>query len=508
MKLLLNILSLLLTNFICLSQSTIEWQSCYGGQDSDIANAIEQTSDGGFIVAGRQDNPIWGSNDENVWIIKLDGIGVLEWEKSLGGTEDERAHDVKQTSDGGYIVAGYSQSTDGDITNSQGYYDAWIVKLTSSGNIEWEKSLGGTDMDAALSIQQTFDNGYIVAGYSHSTDGHLTANYGAQDCWIVKLDITGTIEWQKTYGGSGLDSGQSIIQTLDSGFVILGSSTSEDMDISSHIGQWDLWLLKISNSGLIQWEKSMGGTLNDIPTSIQQIADTGYIISGYSESFDFHKPLNHGGFDAWIIKTDSIGNFDWQKSLGGSLDDYAYSVRQTSDNGFLVAGSSESTDGDISNNLGNYDVWIVKLGNNGHLNWEKSFGGSQYDKASCVRETSDNGCIIAGNTFSTDGDITNNNNGSHDCWVVKLSNVLGSEELIKEQIGLFPNPATNVIRIEMNYPIQNADYIVFDCTGTKVLSGVLNQEYQTIDISNLSFGMYSVQVQSTERLYNVRFIKR
>ena len=216
-----------------------------------MAKSIIQTSDGGYITAGYSgsrngdiSDPRWG---EDYWIVKLDNTGNTEWQKSLGGTNSETARSILQTSDGGYIVAGHSTSIDGDVSGKhrQVYPDYWIVKLDETGNIEWQKSLGGTGSDAANSILQTLDGGYMVAGSSQSNDGDVSGSHGDSDYWIVKLDETGNIEWQKSLGGKDLDNAQSIIQTSDGGYMAAGWSTSNDGDVSSNYGRFDFWIVKL-----------------------------------------------------------------------------------------------------------------------------------------------------------------------------------------------------------------------------------------------------------------------
>jgi hypothetical protein len=226
------------------------------------------------------------------------------WQKILGGSSDDYAFSIQQTPDGGYIVAGYTESNDGDVKGNHENGDFWIVKLDKDGNIEWQKTLGGSNWDWAFSVQQTPDGGYIVAGFTWSNDGDVSGNHGSLDAWIVKLDKDGNIEWQKTLGGSG----------------------------------------------------------NDWATSVQQTTDGGYIVAGGTYSTDGVIRGNHGSLDAWVVKLDGNGNMQWQKALGGSGSDSAWSVQQTTDGGYIVAGFTKSNDGDVTGNHGSADFWVVKLG--------------------------------------------------------------------------------------------------------------------------------------------------
>jgi hypothetical protein len=406
------------------SIGNIQWEKSLGGSGNDQAYSVQQTNDGGYVIAGfdnSNDGDVTSSHgNEDYWIVKIDSIGKIEWQKSYGGGGDEEAYSVQQTKDSGYIVAGWTHSSDGDVTGQHGYNsDCWILKLSFNGNLEWQKTLGGSEDDAAYSIQQTIDGGYIFAGSSNSDNGDVTGNHGSGDYWVVKLDSSGTIEWQKAIGGSYGDYACSIRQTID-GYVVAGESNSIDGDIErNHSIYLHCWLIGLSDTGAIEWQKALGGGGNDVATSIKQTFDDGYIVAGWSSSTDGDVTANHGGYDEWIVKLDSTGELDWQKTLGGSDHDEAKCIQQTNDSGFIVAGFSYSLDGDVAGNHGNQDYWIVKLSNAGTIQWQKSLGGSGDDEANAIQQTIDGGYIVAGWSNSTDGDIIDNH-GNYDYWIVKL----------------------------------------------------------------------------------------
>lgn len=364
---------------------SIQWQKSLGGTGVDIANVIEETIDKGFIIAGYS-----SSNDGDVthhhgnygvdyWIVKLDQNGTIQWQKSLGGTGDEIAFSINQTTDGGYIVAGSSYSIDGDLTVNYGSLDYWIVRLDSFGNLKWQKSFGGTGIDEAKSIQQTEDKGFIVAGYTNSKDGNGNGNHGQSDYWIIKLDSIGNIQWNKLLGGTKVEWASSVQQTKDKGYIVAGYSYSDDGDVTDNHGLCDYWIIKLDSAGSIQWQKMLGGTLEERASSIKQTNEGGYIIAGFSFSDDGDVTGHHGNnfkHDYWIVKIDEYGNLQWQKSLGGTNDDGATSTQQTSDNGYIVVGYSVSDDGDITEHHGWADYWIVKLDGIGTLEWQKGLGGT------------------------------------------------------------------------------------------------------------------------------------
>jgi uncharacterized repeat protein (TIGR02543 family) len=404
----------------------IQWQKSLGGAISEDAQSIQQTFDGGYIVAGwslSNDGDVTGNQGGvDYWVVKLNTSGNIQWEKSIGGSNYDEAYSIQQTSDGGYIVAGASGSNDGDINGvDHGGGDYWVAKLGADGNIQWEKSLGGSGTDSAQSIQQTSDGGYIVAGWSYSNDYEVNGgNHGASDFWVVKLNTGGAIQWQKSLGGLGYDYAHAIQQTSDGGYIVAGESNSNDGDVMGNHGGSDYWVVKLDTVGNIQWEKSLGGSGSDGAFSIQQTSDGGNVVAGYSSSNDGNVTGNHGGYDYWVVKLDTVGNIQWEKSLGGSGFDSARSIQQTSDGGYIVAGSSTSNNGDVNGNHGANDFWAVKLDAVGNIQWGKSIGGSGYENAKSIQQTSDGSYIIAGDSDSTDGDITGNH-GNSDFWVVKLS---------------------------------------------------------------------------------------
>ena len=402
---------------------SIEWQKCLGGRMYDYATSIQQTSDGGYIVAGNSSSnngDVTGNHHSyDYWVVKLTLGGSLEWQKSLGGSRDERAYSIQQTSDGGYIVAGESETAGGDVMGNHGECDFWIVKLSSVGSLEWQKSLGGSGNDGAYSIQQTSDGGYIVVGSTGANYGDITGFHGGWDYFIVKLTSGGSIEWQKSLGGSFDDSANSVHQTSDGGYIIAGVSKSNDGDVTGNHGLSDFWIVKLTSSGTIEWQKSLGGSDEDYAYSIQQTSDNGYIIAGWTGSSDGDVTITHSCIDSWIVKLTSDGTVEWQKSLGGSRDEHAYFIYQTSNGGYVIAGQSNSNDGDVTGNHGDHDFWVVKLTSDGSIEWQKSFGGSDEDYAESMQQTSDGGYIVAGWSYSNDGDVSGNH-GISDYWIVKL----------------------------------------------------------------------------------------
>lgn len=419
---------LLLLSFSSQAQTpNIQWQISLGGSAYDHSNAVVQTADSGFIVAGTTnsvDGDVTGNHGYyDCWLVKLSSLGAIQWQKALGGTGEDVARSIIRTFDSGYILIGYTGSNDGDVTGNHGAWDAWVVKLDATGTIQWQKALGGSGDEIGYSIQQTTDSGYIIAGLSISNDGDVSGNHGSYDAWVAKLTSTGTITWQKSLGGTASDRAMSVQQTMDNCYIVGGYATSNDGDVTGNHGLEDFWVVKLSSTGSILWQKALGGSGTDVGNYIRQTSDSGYVIVGYSSSNTGDVTGNHGGFDYWVAKLSSTGVLQWQKSLAGSSFDHATSVEQMQDSTYIVAGYSLSADGDVSASHGGFEYWILKLSTTGAIVWEKSLGGTGADGAYpyCVdlHRTTDAGYIVTGQSSSNDGDVSGNH-GNYDYWVVKL----------------------------------------------------------------------------------------
>lgn len=459
MKFIVFVLLLHFTTQIWSQAPEIEWEKCFGGSSTEYPYTIKTTSDNGYIIAG------WTfSNDGDItenkggrdyWIVKTDQNGNILWQKTIGGSRWDSAFSAQETSDYGYIIIGNSQSDDGDVTQHHGsttYDDIWVVKLNSQGDILWEKSLGGSLNDYSHSIQQTFDGGYILVGVSFSNDGDVMyeGEAGHPNYWVVKLDESGNIVWQKIIEEEcGLDP--TIKQTTDTGFIIYANTCLEGRN-----------LIKLADSGEIQWVKFLdyGSSIANYPytDSIQQTTDGGYVVIAIGAT-----PSTSDDF--LVTKLDTMGNIIWQKSFGGSGEDSPYSIQQTNDNGYILVGRSNSEDGDLTENYGLDDYWIVKLNSLGNLVWQKSLGGSNLDYGYSIQQTADGGYIIAGRSDSNDGNVTGHH-GNTDFWVVKLSpDQMAVQETNFLEISIYPNP----VKETLNFTEELFDIKIYNSEGKKIL---------------------------------------
>jgi len=493
MKYILFLFSILYSLTINAQSSTIQWQKPTGGTMYDYSKEIENTSDGGYITIGYSESTdgdvSFNHGNGDCWIVKSNAFGIVQWEKTFGGTGYDYGYSIKQTNDGGYIATGYTESNDGDVSVNHGGGDCWVIKLDNSGTLVWEKTFGGTLNDNGQSICQTTDGGYVVAGNSDSNDGDVTSNHGLGDCWILKLDNAGAIQWQKAFGGSYYDYAQEIKQTNDGGFIFCGGSYSIDGDITEQKGNGDCWLVKTDNAGNIVWENSFGGSNYDFLQSVEKTNDGGYILAGYSESTDGDVAGAHGGGDSWIVKVNALGNVQWEKAFGSNGNDYAYCIQKRVYGGYVIAGYSELNNGNVSGNHGSYDCWILELDDLGAIEMQNSYGGTGVDIAYSIRETSAGNYLIAGYSDSNDGDV-NANHGTGDSWVIKLTlNSVGLNENTSDQtITVAPNPSVGNFNFSGLEPESTLN--IYDSEGKKIFETITENEIYELNFSDTAKGIY------------------
>jgi len=400
----------------------IEWQKCYGGRSYDQANFIFQAKDKGYFLimttqSSEEDIP-GGAGDDDIWIVKLSADRNIVWQRRLGGMYKDVACQAQQTADGGFIVTAWTSSVDGNVTGAHGGIDIWILKLKPDGKIQWGNCYGGSSDDFPKCVRQTKDGGYIIAGYTNSDNGNVSKNNGRTDIWVLKLKPNGKIEWKKCLGGSKNDYAYSIRQTDDGGYILAGGTYSGDGDIKENRGSSDLWVVKLDGSGKIESQGSFGGSNYDIATDIFPLKDGGYIVAGSTQSVDGDVKGNHGSSDAWVLKISSDYEIVWQKCYGGGNSDY-FDYIVPAEDGYLLAGGASSGDGDLNDNYGFNDIWIVKIGNGGNIIWQKNYGGQEIDTMHSFEPTSDKGYIISADTYSKGNDVSGNH-GENDGWIFKI----------------------------------------------------------------------------------------
>jgi len=388
----LLILAYLLTSLVLLGISTVSaspsspttWTKLYGGALDDQAAAIVQTGDGGYVIAGTTYS--FGAGSADFWLVKTDANGNMEWNQTYGGSDSDSVGAMVQTSDGGYALAGQTYSF------GAGDSDFWLVKADSSGNIQWNKTYGEPTADGAISVIQTNDGGYALAGYS-------TDSNASKDLWFVKTDSSGNMQWNRTYGGTGSDNANSVVQTSDGGYALAGTTNSFSYGIPH-----DCWLVKTDSDGNMEWNKTYDGDGGfDGATSLVQTSDGGYTLAGHTGGFI--------GQNVWIVKTDSDGNRVLDVTWGSAEPAQTSSLIRTSDGGYAVSGWTSSLKGFAG--FSSY-MFLIKVDVNGNIQWNSTYEGLGDSKALFAVQTDDGGYAIAGTTRSTD-------EGTHyDIWFARV----------------------------------------------------------------------------------------
>ncbi len=317
------------------SPDSLSWTRTIGGTDYDYGYAIVQTTDGGYAFTGYTWS--FGQGTRDVYVAKLDSTGNVQWTQTIGGPNHDWGLAIVETHDHGLAIAG--------ITNSfgQGGYDLYLIKLDSAGNLQWTRTIGGTNYEWGFALIQTADLGFVIAGRT------LSFGQGSWDVYVVKVDSAGNLQWTRTIGGSGNDQARSIVQTYDGGYALAGYTTSFGQ------GNNDIYVIKLDSAGNLQWTKTIGGNAEDRGYAIIQTSDSGYAIAGYTTSF------GQGNRDVYLVKLDATGNLQWTRTIGDTADEVAYDLLQTDDQGYVLVGYTTSV------GAGTADVFIVKVDGNGNM---------------------------------------------------------------------------------------------------------------------------------------------
>jgi hypothetical protein len=428
------------------SFAQIRFQKTFGGSNHDEAYSVQQTTDGGYVIGGRTNS--FGAGNYGVYLIKTNTNGDTLWTKTFGGSNVDEAYSVKQTTDDGYVIVGDTKSS------GAGDYDVYLIKTNASGVILWTKTFGGSNTDWGNSVQQTSDGGYIIVGVTYSF------GVGDGNVYLIKTNANGDTLWTKTIGRSYPASsiGNSVQQTSDGGYVIAGQTKA------GAGGNDQLYLIKTNNNGDTLWTKIIGGGYPTLGYSIQQTSDDGYVIGGERNIYDVT------GTNAYLMKTNTTGDPIWTKTIGGNDFDFGYSVQQTTDGGYVLAGSTRSF------GAGDFDVFLIKTNSNGDTLWTKTFGGIDYDGGSSVQQTTDGGYVIAGQTSSFGA-------GGGDVYLIKTdaSGVVavkseGSALLSFTLDQNYPNPFNPTTTIRYYIPERSLVILkIFDLSGQQVAE-LVNKE--------------------------------
>ncbi len=467
------------------------------------------------------------------WILKIDSTGNKLWDKRFGGYSNDNVIRIQQTFDGGFILASISYSdTGGDKSQPNwGNTDYWVVKIDSNGNKQWDKRFGGALEEDFTSVIQAKDSGYVLAGWSKSSvSGDKTQNNwditnNHYDNWVVKIDALGNKQWDKRFGGvdNELMYAGCLLQANDGGYLI-GSPSASGISgdkTQASIGWYDYWIVKMDSNGNKIWDKSYCGLDVDDLTSIISTVDNGFLLGGFSYSdtgADKTQP-NWGGKDYWIIKIDSAGNKLWDKDYGGTGNEELYNLYATNDGGYLLAGTSESDiSGDKSeDNLSLLQAWLIKTDSAGNKEWDKTILIDSFAYNVYAMQTND-GCYIVGNSTKAQiaGYKTQASWGSYDYWVMKfcIDSVTAINELTSQtQIAVYPNPFTNDLSISLQTEnTHEAIFTIADLTGKTIYrreeTNLASNYTKMLDLSHLTNGIYFVTISCQGNATTKKIIKQ
>lgn len=514
----------------------ILWEKSYGGKHAEYLFDVLPTPDYGFILAGSSLSKKTGNKTEDnrgdldYWVWKMDEKGDLDWQKSLGGSGQDLLKAVVLTNEGGFLLAGFSNSNEGldKKENSRGQSDFWIIKLNAKGGEEWQKTIGGSGQDDLTAVVRTRDGGFVVGGSSASnvSGEKTTPHYGGLDYWVMKLDKDGKIVWQQSFGGKYNDELRSIALTEDGGFLLGGSSNSPESGnkTQKHLGESDYWIIKLDKDGNEQWQKIIGSTGDDQLYAIHTTKDGHYLLAGNSNSEPGNdkRSSNDNGTDFWVVKLDK-DNKDilWQETYNIAKVDILTSVVENDDSTILLGGYAqgevvkgkspstalrETTNSDEKVKKGTADYVVIKIDAKGEEKWRKDVGSDGEDILKKVVETRDGGYLMAGTSSGKISNDRNTSKGGNDFWVVKLKDKQKPKEE-RTPLEAIPNPAVDYTNVIVGYEFEKGTATLVDLAGHVLQQFKITERTVPLDLQGLPEGIYIVNIKTDKGNDGVKVIK-
>lgn len=526
------LVSVLIFNWHLSFSQNILWEKSYGGKHSDYLFDAIATADYGFLLAGSSLSKNTGKKTEDnngnldYFLWKMDEHGEMDWQKTFGGSGADLLQSIKHTKDGGFILAGTSDSEKGfhKKDSCRGKEDFWIIKLDAKGNEQWQRTIGGSGQELLQSIWPTSDGGYIIGGSSSSnkdalkTDGKKDLfgkkedSYGNLDYWIVKLDAKGNTEWQKTIGGLYADHLRSIQQAKDGGYILGGSSNSPESGNKTEkcYGGSDYWIVKLDKNGEMEWQKAYGGDGEDQLYALFQSKDGNYIMGGNSSSgvTGNKNASNKKGTDFWVVKIDTNGEIIWQQTYDVGKVDFFTSMEENKDGSLLLAGyaQSETLGTQKKDKEGINDYVVIKTDANGEELWRESVGSGGEDILRKAIEVRDGGYLLAGTSKGSPSRNRYTGIGKNDFWVVKLQDKDKKKEE-KSMIEAFPNPTRQFANVIVGYEFESGTATVFDLAGRQLQHFDIKDRTVPVDLGGLPIGMYLVEIKTNVQKDAVKIMK-
>jgi hypothetical protein len=486
------ILSFTLPAWTVSAQPKISWQKCLGGSGQDAANCVIQTAEGGYVVAGlaeSYDGDVTGYTGSNsAWVVKLSAEGKIIWEECLSGYE---VNSIIETQDGGLVVAGPAGYQDSTLTGYHGDGDAWVARLSNSGSLIWQRIYGGTGDDDAVQILQTADGGFAFVGSTTSTDDDLSKCPGTGFGWLVKLSDSGEIQWQRRFARTWENLSGSLAESKSGEFVVVGECGDTAQNSSVDDSYLDGYVAKFDDTGAIIWQELIRSGADLTPSAVLVLPDSTILLAGecffgfYMTDTTHTIPLGGTG---WLVKLNDTGGTEWQKYIFETGNDAFYSIVPTPDSDFIVAGNNGNSE---------RDAWVVRMDDTGGIVWQESFGGSREDYAQSIVPTLDGGLIFAGGTNSDDSEVSGWHGDSSsvydDMWVVKLGgtdvaqvSVSSADPLL---VRCYPNPASSEAVLSFNLP-QSAEVSIS-------ILDALGREMQVIPALEMDAGAHEIALDAS-----------
>ena len=518
-------LTLFMLSYAISQSFNIEWQGCFGGSNTEYPKDIVSVLNGYLVTGSTKSNNgdiSFNHGLTDAWVFKIDNDGLLIWEKTYGGSNGDNSKRILSDGQGNYYIVGATNSGDGDVSYDPypNSWDFWIIKIDSIGNIIWEKVLGGTGDEVMWTSTLTDDGGVVAFGWTGSDDGDISIAYGGYDMWMVKLNSEGEKEWDFSIGTDNLDFGQVIIQTSDGGFLIGGSSSigeGGNLICTPHSWAAEAILVKLDANLNIEWQQCYGGSDHDGATALAEVSD-GYVFGGGAGSNDGDISGWHGEVDIWIVKVDFNGNIIWQRCLGGSRLEGSSKLIITVNEDIIISGSTQSIDGDVTGNHTisehEHDIWIVKLSGDGDLIWEQCFGGIWDEQVNFgFLKKSENNFVIAGQTdFGPSFDVACLPHGGEydkDFWVFEVKDTTTniSTYMNENEIKVYPNPAREYVVFEIQgLRTKNEEILIRNTYGQRIASLQIKDEKTVWDTRAINNGIYFYSLESDNRIYNGKII--
>lgn len=448
-------------NFASSQTPTLLWSKFAGTASVEYPVKVLMVNDGYLILSRTAAFDTLSCHlNEDIILLKTDTSGNLLWNTCYGGDSSDIPHDIIQTTDGNFLIVGSTYSMEGDITNNHlpgtafggwGASDFWVIKVDGLGNKLWQSCYGGSGNEEGYCAVDLTDSYMIFGSTQDSDDGDVSGTHSPSiyDGWIIKIDTSGQLLWQKCIGGSGGDVIQSAVKINDDSIMLGAVSTSIDGDATYSLGQYDYWPLIIDSSANILSQKKLGGSWYENCHSIIKGFNDGFVMIGTTSSNDSDVTGYHGGADIWVVRTDDSGNLIWQNCIGGSEIDESYKIISSGDH-YYLAGYSASINGDLTSNFGYDDLWLVQLDTSGNISWQHSYGGSMPDGAFDLVMENDSVLMVAGSTSSHDFDVSNNPGG--DVWLLKfkLDYLTSVNDIqLRNELVISPNPSNGFFKLKV-----------------------------------------------------------